>query len=100
ANQVIATIGGALRAIAIDDTHVYAARANTVVRVPKTGGTVETIASNQANIGDIALGVTSVYWTAFVANGTVMRALKAGGGLGPVALDQSMASWILVDGNT
>jgi hypothetical protein len=99
-NQVIGTVGGALRAIAIDDTHVYAASSDTVVRVPKTGGTVETIASNQANIGDLALGVTSVFWTSYVTNGAVMRALKTGGGLGPVAINQMMASWILVDGNT
>lgn len=99
-NQVIATIGGALRALAIDDTHVYAASQNTVVRVPKTGGAVETIATNQANVQDLALGTTSVYWTNFVADGTVMRALKTGGGLGPVAINQPMAGWILVDGNT
>jgi len=100
ANQVIGTIGGALRAIAIDDTHVYAANSTTVVRVPKTGGTVETIATNQPNIGDLKVGVTSVFWTNYVANGSVMRARKAGGGVGPVALDQPMASWLVVDGNT
>lgn len=99
-NQVIATMGSAWKALAIDDTHVYAASENTVVRVPKTGGTVETIATNQANVQDLALGVTSVYWTNFVADGTVMRALKTGGGLGPVAINQPMAGWILVDGNT
>jgi hypothetical protein len=99
-NQVIGTVGGALRAIAVDDTHVYAASATTVVRVPKTGGTVETIATDQANIGDLAVGITSVFWTNSVANGTVMRARTSGGGVGPVALGQSMASWILVDGNT
>ncbi|HWO23663.1 MAG TPA: hypothetical protein VNO30_33205 [Kofleriaceae bacterium] len=99
-NQVIGTIGGALRGIALDDTHVYAASATTVVRVPKTGGAVETIATNQTNIGDLAVGITSVFWTSYVANGSVMRARKTGGGVGPVALDQPMASWILVDGNT
>ena len=89
-NQVIATMGSAWKALAIDDTHVYAASENTVVRVPKTGGTVETIATNQANVQDLALGVTSVYWTNFVADGTVMRAEDRRWALAP---SRSISRW-------
>jgi hypothetical protein len=66
---------------AVDDTHVYwSNRKDTnrsVVRVPKSGGAVETVAAHGAagDPGILAIDTQFVYWTGY-DNGSVWRASK------------------------
>ena len=63
--------------IALDASHVYAAdnHDGEILRVPKAGGTVEILASNQPHPFDIAVDGTAVYWSS-ETDAKVARVLK------------------------
>lgn len=87
-------------ALAIDEEWVYYTIRDTgsVQRVRKTGGVVETVATepDDANGADaIALDADHVYWTAV---GGVFRAPKTGGAAERIAEDDRGAEALAVDG--
>ncbi|MEQ9325199.1 MAG: hypothetical protein RIF41_38895 [Polyangiaceae bacterium] len=62
-----------------DTTHLYYVNASTSVqRIPKAGGTPETLASNQPGPDRLAVDDTHVYWRN-AYGGAVMRVSKLGG---------------------
>jgi hypothetical protein len=68
----------AVGCLAVDDANVYWPTAQGLAQVPKTGGTVATIATTpyQSYYGGIALDDTNVYWG---GAGSIFRASKKGG---------------------
>lgn len=76
-SELLASPGGVLVDIAIDETHIYftSSSTGTVARVPKPGGTVEDVALGQDSPRGVAVDEEAVYWTNFVG-GQVMRARK------------------------
>lgn len=74
-----ATVGSGLadpRNLAVDDSHVYWTTGDgKVQRVPKVGGAVETLASDQDSPGAVTVDATSVFWIN-EAGGKVMRVPK------------------------
>jgi len=85
--------------IAVDATHVYwtdrAARA--VMRIPKEGGTPETLAWPQEDLGRIAVDSNFVYWTNTLPSGDVMKVAIGGGTPVPIATGQLRPVGIAVD---
>jgi len=85
--------------IAVDATHVYwtdrAARA--VMRIPKEGGTPETLAWPQEDLGRLAVDSNFVYWTNTLPSGDVMKLAIGGGTPVPVATGQLRPVGIAVD---
>jgi hypothetical protein len=72
----------------------------TTTRVPKTGGTPQTIATGQRAANGIAADGTSIYWVTagtFNQDGTVMKAPKAGGQAVTLASSQASPGAIAVD---
>lgn len=68
------------RGIAVDATHVYFTdtTAGTILRVPTSGGEVETLVMGQAAPYDVAVDGTHVYWTNFAEAGSVQRIANDG----------------------
>jgi hypothetical protein len=106
---------GPLR-VTVDDGYVYwtSRSGQTIRRVSKQGGTVETLAQGQPSPEDIAVDDTFVYWTntnATGSEGAVMKISKTamdGGipttlatnqsGAEGIALDADYVYWVLFDG--
>ena len=76
---------GKLGYIRVDATHVYFVdrKAGSVQRVPKRGGAVESIATAQPPLYQLAVDATHVYFTAGTG---VSRVPKAGGAVEPIAV--------------
>lgn len=89
ADDVLTNPGHPFRDIAVDSTHVYAASANEVMRVDKTGGDVEILASDQSNIGQLVVDTDAVYWTLYATDGGVMRISKDDDAAVAIANDQN-----------
>jgi hypothetical protein len=88
--ETLAT-GGEPRWMAIDDSHVYwvslpggSGSDGTIMRVAKTGGTPETLASGETDPVEIAVDGTYVYW-ARSTGGTIVRVPRGGGTIATVA---------------
>ena len=65
--------------MAVDGTSVYwTSDAGTVMKVPLTGGTAITLASDQDGPSGIVVDDASIYWTN-AGSGTVMKLARAGG---------------------
>lgn len=80
ATQPIAEHIAEPRALAVDDTYVYwTSAAGTVLRAPKDGGAVETIASDQDEPEALAIDGKHVFWLN-AGDGSVMRGKKDGKG--------------------
>lgn len=65
------------RGLAVDETHVYWGDWDGIKRIPKGGGTVQTLAATNAST-ELALDDTYVYWTSR-AGDAILRVAKAGG---------------------
>jgi hypothetical protein len=71
-------------AIVVDGTDIYwvnegsTGNDGSVMKLPIAGGKAVTVASAQEQPADIAIDETYVYWTTEVADGAVMKTLKAG----------------------
>ncbi len=80
----LVTNGGKLTYIRADTTHVYFVdrKAGSVQRVPKRGGSVESIATAQPPLFQLAVDATHVYFTAGTG---VSRVPKAGGSVDPLS---------------
>jgi hypothetical protein len=78
----IEKLGGArsVISIAVDATHVFFANreSGSIARVPKSGGTAETLAQNQLELWSIAIDDTFVYWGASAGVDHVYRRTKQG----------------------
>lgn len=97
--DIIANVGGGVRGMASDLTHLYwIDDIGQVSSIDKTAlvGTPKVLASGQAGPSSIALDSTGIFWTN-AAGGTVMRMPKAGGEPKVVATDQPNASLIAAD---
>jgi hypothetical protein len=84
--------------IAVDATHVYWLDqiAQTIMKVPKQGGTPVALASG-VTVNSLAVDANFVYWTNSVSSGTVMKVAIAGGAPTPVATGQLFPAGIAVD---
>jgi hypothetical protein len=102
-------------ALAVDATNVYWTNAGqlggsnipapgtgSVMQVPKTGGTVVTLAKNVAIPLGITVGASSVYWNEYTlsAPGRIVSAPIGGGTLVPVAAGLAEPFGITVSGKT
>jgi hypothetical protein len=89
--------------IAVDATHVYwtDSIAGTVLRAPKGGGAVTTLASEQRTVAAVAVSATHVYFTirgnGRAADGAVRRVPKGGGGIEEIAGQQLGPNAIVTD---
>ncbi|MBW2459622.1 MAG: hypothetical protein JRI68_34330, partial [Deltaproteobacteria bacterium] len=86
--------------LTVDDTHVYLAvggGGGSLLRIPKTGGAVETFAGNQDGPDSIAIDADAVYWlnagTVDDPHGEVMKRSKSGGPVIALATDQRAFIW-------
>jgi hypothetical protein len=88
AMELLATSAGRVYALAIDEAHVYFVETfetafvggGSVLRVPKSGGGVQTVVAGLDNPTSVAVDDTHVYFTrAFSPDGEVQRAPKTGG---------------------
>ncbi|MBI3182834.1 MAG: DUF5050 domain-containing protein [Myxococcales bacterium] len=88
--------GRGIHAIAVDDVSVYFLHPEqgTVSAVPKLGGEARTLASEQENLGALAVDDSHVYWTATEG---IFRVEKAGGKVSPVVNNLSQLSGLSVD---
>jgi sugar lactone lactonase YvrE len=61
--------------IAVDETSVYltVATEQAVMKVPLAGGQVTTLAYDQMDPDGIAVDQSSVYWTNFGVDGTIIK---------------------------
>jgi hypothetical protein len=94
--QVVDTVatGLAVRHVAVDDTYVYATDASRgVIRVPKAGGTVETIATPSAAPDAIAIDSANVYWATHDGGSTFEIGLRAKSGGPPATLASSTSGY-------
>lgn len=69
-------------AIAVDSIHAYWCTGENIFRVPLSGGTSETLASNNTYVwfpGSIAVDTTHVYWPTTSSSGSIMKVPLAGG---------------------
>lgn len=66
---------GQLRAIALDNAHVYVVDDVGIARVPKAGGVVERVVTEDGRITGLALDEARMYWTV-ATDGRVMVADK------------------------
>jgi len=83
-------------AIALDATHAYWGVDDAIRRKPKLGGAIETLATGQGGVYDVALDDAFVYWVAW-RDQVVRRRAKAGGAVETVATGQPGAVAIAVD---
>lgn len=69
------------RDLAVDEMHVYftSYTDGTIVRVPKSGGDANVLATGQVNPWRIALDARFVYWVGESEDGSLMRVSKSGG---------------------
>jgi hypothetical protein len=90
---------GAPQAIAVDGVNVYFATVQgDVMKVPVAGGSLVTLASQQATPAGIAVDGTNVYWTnAGAGTGSVMKVPAAGGAPTTLATIKSSPYGIAVD---
>jgi len=75
--------GGALGGIAVDATSVYWADlgAQSVRKIPKTGGSITTLASNQASMGkSLTIGGSSIFWSRCDDTSTIAAGVPIAGG--------------------
>jgi hypothetical protein len=88
--------------VQIDDKNVYWQSANTVMKVPKTGGPAAVLATLDAPVDDLALDDAYVYLAAHktAALGTIARVPKQGGAVEVLATAQSQPAGIAVDATT
>jgi hypothetical protein len=74
--------GAAHQGLMVDDTHVYFANYELVMRIDKTGGAAQELAPVMANIddGSLQLNTTHAYWVeSWEDYDSVVRVAKAGG---------------------
>lgn len=83
------------RGIAADGSSLYFIDGKDVKKVGRDGGTPTTLASNIANLADIAVDATSVYFTTSYMGGTVMKVGLDGGT--PTTLVTGSPAGIAVD---
>lgn len=74
--------------IRIDETHVYFACEDdeSLRRIPKAGGAVQTLATQQQNADSMAVDSTWLYWTAWGGAPALLRTKKDGSGSPAVLL--------------
>jgi hypothetical protein len=94
--EVLATLDGDVRGIAVDDVAVYWSQLGAIVRQPKGGGPAIVIAKTTTLVANLALDDGHVYWTDS-DSGTVARVLKAGGPTEIIATGESKPYAIAVD---
>lgn len=83
--------GIGLGTLTVDATHVYLGDGSSIVRAVK-GGTnqgIETLATDQGAVWDIAVDDIHVYWTA-ETNGALARIVLAGGGEAEILADTAL----------
>ena len=83
--------------LALDASHAYFTdgMSASVLRVPLTGGVLETLASDEMVSYGIAVDDSGIYWT--VAFGAIMRAPLAGGPPVAIATTQNLPVAIALD---
>lgn len=105
-SEVLAVVGERVYSLALDETHVYFVQTTaavdngggSVLRVPKEGGSLETLVTAFWNPTSVAVDDTHVYYTVAVSpDGEVRRVPKAGGAPETVLTDVDNPWDIAVD---